>query len=87
MFRNGQKTDDAQNGQARVRPQVYCHPVGKYKIARVFFTDGQHIIDFMTDASGQWKYEHGPDLARGRTLGMSGLHAAVRGRLCIARCQ
>ena len=45
----------------------------KYKIARVFCTDGPHIIDFIREALGQWKYEHGPDLPGGRTLGMSDL--------------
>lgn len=28
-----------------------------------------HVIDFMTDVSGRWKFRHGPDLARGPDFG------------------
>lgn len=41
---------------------------------RVFFpmdngTRGPHIIDFMTEALGHWKYERGPHLAQGLDFG------------------
>lgn len=62
---------------AKVQPQVYCHLLVQYKIAfctHAFYTvvnsaGWLHIIDFMTEAAGQWKFEHGPQLAPGLDFG------------------
>lgn len=42
-------------------------------------TGGPHIIDFMPETSGQWKYERGPHLAWGLDFG----HVCLYYRSCL----